>query len=96
MRRLYRVVAALLIPTASLATALLAVAGLVLIIGENPGRALLALLRGALGDPEGIGYPLFYATDYVLAGLAVALPFQAGLLISTAKGRPRSAALAQH
>ncbi len=78
-RRLYRVVAALLIPTASLATALFAVAGLVLIIGENSGRALLTLLRGALGDPEGIGYTLFYATDYVFAGLAVALPFQAGL-----------------
>jgi ABC-type uncharacterized transport system permease subunit len=79
MRRLYRVVAALLIPTASLATALVAVAGLVLVIGENPGRALLTLLRGALGDLEGIGYTLFYATDYVFAGLAVALPFQAGL-----------------
>jgi len=78
-RRLYRVLAALLIPAASLATALAAVAGLVLIIGENPGRALLTLLRGAVGDPEGIGYTLFYATDYVLAGLAVALPFQAGL-----------------
>jgi len=39
VRRLYRVLAALLIPAASLATALAAVAGLVLIIGENPGRA---------------------------------------------------------
>jgi general nucleoside transport system permease protein len=37
------------------------------------------LLRGALGDLEGVGYTLFYATDYVFAGLAVALPFQAGL-----------------
>ena len=59
VRRLYRVVATLLIPTTSLATAFLAVAGLVLIIGQNPGRALLTLLRGALGDPEGIGYTLF-------------------------------------
>jgi simple sugar transport system permease protein len=79
MRRLCRVLAALLIPAASLVVALSAVAGLVLIIGEDPGRALLTLLRGALGDPEGIGYTLFYATDYVFAGLAVALPFQAGL-----------------
>jgi len=79
MRRLRRVLAALLIPATSLATALAAVAGLVLIIGENPGRALLTLLRGALGDPEGIGYTSFYATDYVFAALAVALPFQAGL-----------------
>src|SRR6516164_4372715 len=79
MRRLCRVLAALLIPAASLAVALIAVAGLVLIVGEDPGRGLLTLLRGALGDPEGIGYTLFYATDYVFAGLAVALPFQAGL-----------------
>ena len=79
MRRLCRALAALLIPAASLVVALIAVAGLVLTIGEDPGRALLALLRGALGDLEGIGYTLFYATDYVVAGLAVALPFQAGL-----------------
>jgi len=79
MRRLCRALAALLIPAASLVVALIAVAGLVLTIGEDPGRALLALLRGALGDLEGIGYTLFYATNYVFAGLAVALPFQAGL-----------------
>jgi simple sugar transport system permease protein len=79
MPRLCRVLLALLIPAASLATALAAVAGLVLITGENPGRALFSLARGALGNPEGIGYTLFYATDYVFAGLAVALPFRAGL-----------------
>jgi simple sugar transport system permease protein len=79
MRRLCRALAALLIPAASLAVALSAVAGLVLIIGEDPSRALLILVRGALGDLEGIGYTLFYATDHVFAGLAVALPFQAGL-----------------
>jgi ABC-type uncharacterized transport system permease subunit len=50
----------------------------VLTVGAAPGEALLILVRGALGDPEGIGYTLFYATDYVFAGLAVALPFQAG------------------
>ena len=60
MRRLCRALAALLIPAASLVVALSAVAGLVLIIGEDPGRALLTLVRGALGDPEGIGYTLFY------------------------------------
>jgi ABC-type uncharacterized transport system permease subunit len=74
-----RVLAALLIPAAALGAGLAAIAGLVMIVGEAPGRALLTLLRGALGDPEGIGYTLFYATDYVFAGLAVALPFQARL-----------------
>lgn len=74
-----RLLIALSIPIASLGAALAAVALLVLIVGEAPGTALATLLRGALGDTEGIGYTLFYATDYVFAGLAVALPFQAGL-----------------
>lgn len=82
MRRLYRVLATLLIPATGLVMALAAVALLVLIIGENPGRALLTLLRGALGDPVGVGYTLFYATDYVFAGLAVA----AALLLSLLHG----------
>ncbi len=83
MWRLYRIFcrifAALLIPAASLVMALAAVAGLVLIVGEAPCTALSTLLRGALGDLEGVGYTLFYATDYVFAGLAVALPYRAGL-----------------
>ncbi len=70
---------ALLIPAAALGAGLSAIAVLVMIVGEPPGRALLILLRGAFGDAEGIGYTLFYATDYLFAGLAVALPFQAGL-----------------
>jgi simple sugar transport system permease protein len=65
----------------------------VLIIGEAPGQ-LNTLLGGARGDPERIGYTLFYATNFVLAGLAVALPFRAGLLTSVAKGKLRSAASA--
>jgi general nucleoside transport system permease protein len=69
----------LLIPTAALGAGLAAIAAVAAIVGESPRRALLILLRGALGDPEGIGYTLFYATDYVFAGLAVALPFRAGL-----------------
>jgi simple sugar transport system permease protein len=92
MPRLCRVFLALLIPAASLATALAAVAGLVLITGESPGWALVSLVRGALGNPEGIGYTLFYATDYVFAGLAVALPFRADLFDMVAKAKPHSAA----
>jgi general nucleoside transport system permease protein len=74
-----RLLIALLIPAAALGAGLVAVAVLVSVIGAGPGKALLVLSRGAFGDTEGIGYTLFYATDYVFAGLAVALPFQAGL-----------------
>ncbi|HEV2300058.1 MAG TPA: ABC transporter permease, partial [Stellaceae bacterium] len=69
----------LAIPAASLAAALLAVALLVAIIGQSPAVALGILVKGSLGSLEGLGYTLFYATDYIFAGLAVALPFQAGL-----------------
>ncbi len=83
MRRLFRhcrrFFLALLIPAAALGAGLGAGGVLVTIAGAAPGRALLSLLRGAFGDLEGIGYTLFYATDYVFAGLAVALPFRAGL-----------------
>lgn len=79
LRACRRIVLALLIPAAALGAGLAAIAALVLIAGLDPRRAVATLLQGALGDPEGIGYTLFYATDYVFAGLAVALPFQAGL-----------------
>ena len=69
----------LAIPAASTAAALLAVALLVAGIGQSPASALGILVKGSLGSLEGLGYTLFYATDYVFAGLAVALPFQAGL-----------------
>ena len=74
-----RILFPLLIPTAALGAGLIAIVAVAASVGAAPGRALLILLRGALGDPKGIGYTLFYATDYVFAGLAVALPFQAGL-----------------
>ena len=66
-------------PAASVAAALLAVALVVALLGQSPAAALGILAKGSLGSLEGLGYTLFYATDYVFAGLAVALPFQAGL-----------------
>lgn len=67
------------VPAANLALAFLAAALVVLATGESPVRALRILITGALGDSEGIGYTLFYATDYIFAGLAVAVAFHAGL-----------------
>lgn len=56
------------------------VAGLVVIgIGENPARASILLIKGAFGSGEGIGYTLYYATNFIFTGLAVALAFHAGL-----------------
>jgi len=56
------------------------VSGLVVVaIGENPFDALLSLVDGAVGSQEGIGYTLYYATDMVFVGLAVAMAFHCGL-----------------
>jgi general nucleoside transport system permease protein len=48
-------------------------------IGENPFEAVQLLIGGAIGDLNGIGYTLYYATSFIFTGLAVAICFQAGL-----------------
>lgn len=68
-----------LVPLVSVTAALL-VAGLVVLgIGESPIEATALLLRGALGSAEGIGFTLYYATNFIFTGLAVAVAFHAGL-----------------
>jgi len=45
------------------------------VIGENPFEAAAILIRGAFGSQEGIGYTLFYTTNFIFTGLAVAVAF---------------------
>ena len=69
----------LLIPLISVILALI-VSGLVVIfIGENPARAMAVMVRGAFGSINGWGYTLFYTTNFVFTGLAVAVAFHARL-----------------
>ena len=68
-----------LIPLANVALAFLVAGLIVLAIGENPLLAIRVMIAGALGDSEGIGYTLYYATNFIFTGLAVALAFHAGL-----------------
>ncbi len=56
-------------------------------MGENPLRAGELLLRGSLGSAEGLGFTLFYTTSYIFTGLAVALPYRAGLFNIGAEGQ---------
>jgi simple sugar transport system permease protein len=68
-----------LVPALSVIAAFL-VAGLVVVgIGENPLTATRLLILGSLGTGEGLGFTLFYATDFIFTGLAVAVAFHAGL-----------------
>ncbi len=68
-----------LIPLANVLLAFVVAALVVLAIGASPVQALAAMLSGALGSPEGVGYTLYYATNYIFTGLAVAIAFHAGL-----------------
>jgi general nucleoside transport system permease protein len=68
-----------LIPALNLMLAFLAAGLVVVVIGENPVKAVRILLDGSLGSPYAIGFTLFYATTFVFTGLAVAVAFHAGL-----------------
>jgi simple sugar transport system permease protein len=88
-----RRVGLVLLPAANLGVALLLSAVVVLLVGESPIRAFRVLAAGAFGDGEAIGYTLYYATNFVFTGLAVAVAFHAGLFNIGAEGQAYIAGL---
>ena len=79
MRDLPRWVDALLLPLLNVILAFL-IGGLIVIsVGQNPLEAVGIMIYGAFGYGSGFGYTLYYTTDFVFAGLAVALAMHAGL-----------------
>lgn len=68
-----------LIPLLNLLAAFLIAGLVVLAIGEDPLETVQIILYGALGWGEGIGFTLYYATNFIFTGLAVAVAFHAGL-----------------
>ncbi|HXJ85049.1 MAG TPA: ABC transporter permease [Candidatus Methylomirabilis sp.] len=75
------------LPAINLVLALALSAVVVLLVGENPFRALRLLAAGAFGDGEAIGYTLYYATTFVFTGLSVAVAFHGGLFNIGAEGQ---------
>jgi ABC-type uncharacterized transport system permease subunit len=68
-----------LIPLISLILAALLSALVILAIGEDPVAAVRMMVNGALGSTYGWGYTLYYATNFMFTGLAVAVAFHARL-----------------
>lgn len=64
------------------------------IAGENPWHVLQILGKSAFGSGYDFGMTLFYSTPLILTGLAVAVPFQAGLFNIGAEGQLTLGALA--
>jgi simple sugar transport system permease protein len=68
-----------LLPLLNLCAAILISSLIIRLIGESPWAAFRLMAVGAFGAQDSIGYTLFYATDFVFTGLAVAVAFHAGL-----------------
>jgi simple sugar transport system permease protein len=68
-----------LIPLLSLVLAFLLSAVVILAIGEDPVAAVKLMVTGALGSTYAWGYTLYYATNFIFTGLAVAVAFHARL-----------------
>ncbi|MBU4531657.1 MAG: ABC transporter permease [Hoeflea sp.] len=82
-----------LIPLINLTVAF-AVAGLVVLaVGESPVRAAGLMIQGAFGYGEGIGFTLYYATNFIFTGLAVAVAFHCGLFNIGGEGQAYVAGL---
>ncbi len=76
-----------LLPALNVGLAFLASGLVVLAIGESPLEATTLLLRGALGHAEGIGFTLYYTTNFIFTGLAVAVHFMPGCSTLAARAR---------
>ncbi|MEL7301917.1 MAG: ABC transporter permease [Pseudomonadota bacterium] len=79
MDRMPRWADVLLVPLISLLLAAVLSALVILGIGENPIEALGYMIDGALGSSNGWSYTLYYATNFIFTGLAVAVAFHASL-----------------
>lgn len=63
----------LLIPLINLLIAFLISGLVILAIGKDPIVAIKTMIVGSFGDTRGLGYTLYYTTNFVFTGLAVAL-----------------------
>lgn len=68
-----------LVPLISVLIAFVLSGLVILAIGEDPLAALGLMVRGAFGSTYGWGYTLYYATNFIFTGLAVAIAFHARL-----------------
>ena len=68
-----------IVPLVNLTLALLVSGLFVFIAGENPIEAVKLIIYGSFGYIQGFAYTLYYTTNFIFTGLAVALAFHARL-----------------
>lgn len=62
-------------------------------LGENPFTALVVMIKGAFVYPGSLGYTLYYTTNFIFTGLAVAIAFHAALFNIGGEGQAYIAGL---
>ena len=68
-----------LLPLINILAAFIVSGIIIALIGENPFTALMVMLKGAFVYKGALGYTLFYTTNFIFTGLAVAVAFHAML-----------------
>lgn len=68
-----------LLPAVNLVVAFVISGLIIALIGEDPFEALELLVVGAFGYPGAAGFTLYYTTNFIFTGLAVAVAFHCGL-----------------
>jgi simple sugar transport system permease protein len=76
-----------LLPLINLAVAFFIAGLVVMFVGENPFEAVRLMIYGSLGYGEGLGFTLYYATNFIFTGLSVAIAFHAGLFNIGSEGQ---------
>ena len=82
-----------LIPVINLLVAFLVAGVVVALVGENPFDAAAKIVYGAFGRGQHIAYTLYYATNFIFTGLAVAVAFHCGLFNIGGEGQAYIAGL---
>ena len=77
----------ILIPLISIFLALILSGLVIAAIGEDPFASLAIMIDGAFGSAYNFGYTLYYATNFIFTGLAVAVAFHARLFNIGAEGQ---------
>ena len=78
---------AVLIPLFSILLAFFFSGLVILAIGKDPFVAIKTMVDGAFGSTNGVGYTLYYTTNFIFTGLAVAVAYHAGLFNICGEGQ---------
>ena len=89
-----RLIDIVILPLVNLLVAFIVSGIIIALIGENPFHALGVMIKGAFYYKGALGYTLYYTTNFIFTGLAVAVAFHALLFNIGGEGQAAMGGLA--